>query len=73
MWEAVGFIAVVTGSVIVGGWALYACFKEDREAKEAMVKEYTEVYEYMKEQPGVKVLPESGALILPVKKEQDEE
>lgn len=73
MWEAVGFIAVVAGSVIVGGWALYACFKEDKDAKEAELEAYTEVYEHLKKQPGVVVLPKTGTLILPVKKEQDEE
>ena len=73
MWETVGFIAIVAGGVIVGGWALYTCFKEDRDAKKAELEVHTEVYEHLKKQPGVVVLPKTGTLILPVKKEQDKE
>ena len=73
MWEAVGLVAVVAVGIIVAGWALYACFKTDKEAKEAELEAYTEAYEHLKRQPGVKVLSKTGALILPMKKEQDEE
>ena len=73
MWETVGFITIVAGGIIICVWALCACFKEDADAKAAEVEAHTEVYEYLKKQPGVVVLPKTGTLILPVKKEQDEE
>ena len=73
MWEMVGLIAVVAGGVLVGGWALYACFKEDRDAKQAMLEAHREVYEYLKEQPDVVVLPKTGTLVFPAKKEEGEE